>query len=215
MTQQGYPFTLSKRILLKWGHDNYLRKPLRCRWNEPIPSGRRSGSNLEGLRADQYWKVGLSLAIQRSRLIGRLSVLNPTGEPITSDSLVTRLESLDWPGIKPMMGLVQGLLNSLVIGAGRSPTDKSGSGCTSQEFSQPPLTAGTIETSDPAETGLASPPVYRTFSSAMKMLMCVPALVLAPLRCDPERPGRVSREPTTPQPRLWASLRSRLYCVQR
>ena len=26
MTQQGYPFTLSKRILLKWGHDNYLRK---------------------------------------------------------------------------------------------------------------------------------------------------------------------------------------------
>lgn len=42
----------------------------------------------------------------------------------------------------------------------------------SRIFSQPPLTAGTIEISDPAVTGLARPPVYRTFSSPMKILTC-------------------------------------------
>jgi serine/threonine protein kinase len=42
----------------------------------------------------------------------------------------------------------------------------------SREFSQPPLTAGTMEISDPAERRLASPPVYRTFSSPMKILIC-------------------------------------------
>jgi hypothetical protein len=42
----------------------------------------------------------------------------------------------------------------------------------SPEISQPPLTAGTIKISDPEGTGLASPPVYRAFSSPMKMLMC-------------------------------------------
>src|SRR6267378_5803977 len=36
----------------------------------------------------------------------------------------------------------------------------------------PPLTAGTMEISHPSGTRLASPPVYRMFSSPMKILMC-------------------------------------------
>ena len=48
-----------------------------------------------------------------------------------------------------------------------NPTD-----CLAHGFSQPPLTAGTIEISDPAKIGLASPPKYRIFSSPMKILMC-------------------------------------------
>jgi len=41
-----------------------------------------------------------------------------------------------------------------------------------EEVSQPPLTAGTIEISDPAGIGVASPPVYRTFSFPTKILIC-------------------------------------------
>src|SRR5258705_10112152 len=61
-----------------------------------------------------------------------------------------------------------------------APTD-----CTSQEFSQPPLTAGTIEISDPAEMGLASPPVYRPNED----IDMFPHLSL--LRCDAISNARV------------------------
>jgi len=59
-----------------------------------------------------------------------------------------------------------------------SIASRNTAGSTSQQFSQPPLTAGRIEISDPAETGLASPPVYRTFSFPM-IVLYVPALALA------------------------------------
>jgi hypothetical protein len=53
--------------------------------------------------------------------------------------------------------------------------------CSSQEFFQPPLTAGTIEISHPAGTGLANPPVPDVFV-ADENIDVLPHLAL--LRCD-------------------------------